>query len=125
MQNKHVARVLVVDDNPDMRDSLQILLEQHLGYHAVVAADGQQALEMQRLSPVEIMITDIFMPGKEGIETIQEFRLEWPTLKIVAMSGGGETARRDYLGVASSLGAHGILRKPFTLAQLLAVLQKL
>ena len=117
-------RVLVVDDNPDMCESLQVLLG-HLGFEAVVAADGQQALDLQRRTPVKILITDIFMPGKEGIETIQAFRTEWPQLKIVAMSGGGETARRDYLGVATELGAHGILRKPFSLEQLQAVLLRL
>lgn len=114
-------RVLVVDDNADMRESLRLLLE-HLGFETETAIDGQQALEVQRARPVQVLITDIFMPGKEGIETIEAFRREWRSVRVVAMSGGGEVAQRDYLAVASEIGAHATLRKPFTLETLRRVL---
>jgi DNA-binding response OmpR family regulator len=114
-------RVLIVDDNEDMRDSLQLLLN-FIGYAAEVACDGQQALESQRRRAAHILITDIFMPGKEGMETIEAFRREWPGMTIIAMSGGGEVAQRDYLKIAVAIGADAMLRKPFSLQSLQEVL---
>ena len=117
-------RILVVDDNADMRDSLRMLLTQ-LGHDAEGARDGQQAIEIQRRRPAGLLITDIFMPGKDGIETIEAFRREWPQIRIVAMSGGGAVAMRDYLRLAPDIGADAILRKPFTLETLQLVLNGL
>ncbi len=119
-----MARVLVVDDNPDMRDSLCALLAR-LGYDAEEARDGQQAMEIQRRRAADILITDIFMPGKDGIETIEAFRSEWPRMRIVAMSGGGAVATRDYLELAPDIGADAVLRKPFSLENLQEVLRTL
>jgi CheY-like chemotaxis protein len=116
-------RILVVDDNADMRDSLQMLL-QRLGYDSEGARDGQQAMEIQRRRPAQVLITDIFMPGKDGIETIEAFRREWPRIRIVAMSGGGMVATRDYLEVAPEIGADAVLRKPFSLEALTEVLRR-
>lgn len=117
-------KILVVDDNADLRDSLRLLLAR-LGYDAEAARDGQQALEIQRQRPARILITDIFMPGKDGIETIEAFRREWPSIKIIAMSGGGVVATRDYLEFAPDIGADAVLRKPFTLEHLQEVLRRL
>jgi CheY-like chemotaxis protein len=117
-------RILVVDDNADMRETLRLLLR-HMGYDAEAAFDGNHALEIQRARPADIVITDIFMPRKDGIETIEAFRREWPRVKIVAMSGGGEVALRDYLEVAPEIGADAVLRKPFSPESLEALLRKL
>jgi len=113
--------ILVVDDNADLRVSLRRLLEL-LGHSVAVAADGNQAVEVQRRCNARVLITDIFMPGKEGIETIEIFRREWPAIKIIAMSGGGTHAKRDYLGVASTVGADATLTKPFSLEALVDAL---
>jgi CheY-like chemotaxis protein len=115
------TRVLIVDDNADMRESLKLLLH-CIGFTAEVAADGQQALEAQRRQAAQVLITDIFMPGKEGMETIEAFRREWPGIKIVAMSGGGAVAQRDYLRIAIDIGADATLRKPFSLQSLQDIL---
>ena len=112
-----MKRVLVVDDSADMRVSLGHLLGL-LGYEVETAADGSQALAAHRARPVAIVITDIFMAGKEGLETIAAFKREWPRLKIIAMSGGGERAKRDYLDDALYIGADAALHKPFTLENL-------
>ena len=117
-------RLLVVDDMKDQRDSLKRLLELE-GFDVALAGDGNQAVEAQRARPVEIMITDIFMPGREGIETIAFFRRKWPGVKIIAMSGGGDVAQREYLGVAQALGAHRILKKPFAIEALLGAIESL
>lgn len=117
-------RILIVDDNADLRDSLRLLLAR-LGYDAEAARDGQQAMEIQRRRPAAILITDIFMPRQDGIETIEAFRRNWPSIKIVAMSGGEAVATRDYLEVAPDIGADAVLRKPFTLELLQEVLRRL
>lgn len=125
MSNPGAAtRVLVVDDNKDMRESTRYLL-QLIGFDAETAGDGHQAVDIHRARPVDIVLTDIFMPGKDGIETIEAFRAQWPAVKIVAMSAGGEVATRDYLSVAPDIGADAILRKPFTLESLEQVLEAL
>lgn len=110
-------RVLVVDDNADMRVSLKQLLGL-LGYEVETAADGNAALAAQRARAFAIVITDIFMAGKEGLETIAAFKREWPRVRIIAMSGGGERAKRDYLTDALHVGADAALHKPFTLQSL-------
>jgi CheY-like chemotaxis protein len=121
---KRTLRVLVVDDNRDMRESTRHLLRL-MGYDAEVAMDGQQAMEIHRARPAQVLLTDIFMPGKDGMETIEAFRRQWPEVKIVAMSGGGSVATRDYLSMAPDIGADATLRKPFSLENLQQVLDSL
>lgn len=111
------TRVLVVDDNADLRSALKQLLEL-LGYEVETARDGAAALALHRAERVAIVITDIFMPGTEGMETIARFKHGWPKLRVIAMSGGGEVAKNSYLQAALHIGADAILRKPFTLETL-------
>jgi DNA-binding response OmpR family regulator len=115
---------LIVDDNPDMRSFLRIVLER-AGFEVQVAADGERALDLQRAHPVEVLITDIFMPECDGIELIHQFKSAFPQVKIIAMSGGGRVSRMDYLPFAADIGADRLLRKPFAAATLLGVLQDL
>ena len=114
--------ILVVDDNPDMRGSLRRLLEQ-AGYEAREACDGNQAVAMQHALKAQVLITDIFMPGKDGIETIETFKREWPQVRVIAMSGGGRRAKRDYLEVADAVGADALLQKPFSLSSLIEAIE--
>ena len=101
------ASVLVVDDD-DVRNVLRWMLEGG-GYRVLEAGDGHQALAQVRSQHVDLVLTDLVMPEREGIETIQAIRREWPSLKVIAMSGafGGEILR-----VAKLLGAHSTLQKP-------------
>ena len=115
-------KVLVVDDNPDILWSMRALLERE-GFDVRTASDGQQAFELQENEAMDVVVTDLFMPGRDGIETIEAFRRHWPKLKIVAMSG--QDAQCDYLGVASALGASAILRKPFAADDLLSTLRSM
>jgi CheY-like chemotaxis protein len=84
-----------------------------------VAADGEQGIALHRKRPASLLVTDIFMPNKEGIETIRDFRAEFPNVPIIAMSGGGRLKRHGSLSTAKALGAAAILRKPFTISDLL------
>lgn len=107
------ARILVIDDEEDVRALLQDALEE-AGYEVVLAANGALGLAAQRLCPADLVVTDLFMPEKEGIETIRDLRNEFPSVEIVAMSGGGRVLNNDtYLFAANSIGARLVLRKPF------------
>lgn len=112
-----MARVLVIDDEADIRRLLAAGLGSD-GHTVFEAADGVEGVALLGLHPVDVVITDILMPNKEGIETIIELRKTRPGLKIVAMSGGGIMSGSDALRVARSLGAHATLRKPFRIADL-------
>ena len=117
-----MTRVLVVDDNADLRDLLRLLLIR-AGYDAEIARHGEEAIAMHRSRPFQIVITDIYMPHSDGLETIQAFRRATPDVRIIAMSGGGDRAKLRYLGVASEVGADATLDKPFSFDALLAVLR--
>jgi len=112
------TRVLVIEDNNDLRSLIQTYLEEE-GFEVVAAADGREGLQRQRSDPSEIVVTDIFMPGKEGIETVFDLKREFPATRIIVMSGGPSLVRgMDYLGLARELGAAKTLAKPFTMKQL-------
>jgi CheY-like chemotaxis protein len=109
--------ILIVDDNRDIRDFMQIALE-GAGYGVHTATEGVQALAVQREHAADVLVTDIFMPGQEGIETIARFRAEFPRTRVIAISAGGGTGKRDFLSAAMLIGADATLRKPFTADQL-------
>src|SRR4051812_35167901 len=107
-----MARILVIDDNEDVRAVVCGALES-AGHEVVHAADGARGVELQRRSPVALVITDILMPEKEGLETIVDLKQEFPQLRIIAMSGAGARLTANYLFMARDLGAHAVLSKPF------------
>jgi DNA-binding response OmpR family regulator len=114
-----MSHILIIDDDSDLRTMMQEALLAE-GYRVLVAADGEQGIALQRKHPASLLITDIFMPNKEGIETIRDFRAEFPNVPIIAMSGGGRLKRRgSALLTAKALGATVILRKPFEMSDLL------
>jgi len=118
------AHILIIDDDVEIRSLLRSWLESD-GYDVAVAADGAEGLEAQRKKPADIAITDIFMPGKEGMETLQELRREFPETKIIVMSAGGRGRRVDYLEVARDLGAARSFTKPFEMSELSAAIFEL
>jgi CheY-like chemotaxis protein len=118
-------RVLVIDDNRDMRDLMRVILE-GAGYSVDLAEDGAAGLNAQRVRPADVVITDIFMPNQDGIETIARLRNEHPAVKVVAMSGGGSRAKgQGYLFTAREIGAHAVLAKPFDQQDLLRTVSAL
>lgn len=114
-------RVLVVDDNAELLESLALVLKA-AGYDVDIASSAACALDAQRERPADVLITDIFMPDTDGLETVRAFRAGWPALKIVAMSGGGRMAKGNYLETAKVVGANAVLQKPFDPAALLRML---
>jgi len=119
-----MKRILVVDDEEDIRSMLRIPLER-AGYEIEEAGDGAKAVAIHRQNPVQLLVLDILMPVKEGVETILEFRRDYPGVKIVAISGGGIVDAGDYLEIAKSSGADRVFKKPLDLPQLLAAIKEL
>jgi DNA-binding response OmpR family regulator len=110
-----MAHILVVDDDPSIQKMLKIFFE-NKKYKVTVASDGREAVYLQSKEPADIILTDIFMPEQEGLETIREIRDKYPNTKIMAMSGGAfYRAPNDYLTIAQKIGAHDIICKPFEL----------
>lgn len=114
-----MKRILLVDDNDSFRRSLAQTL-QRADYEVLPAADGEVALSIFRQQPVDLVITDLIMPEKEGLETIMELRRLQPNIKVIAISGGGRNDPGDYLPIAEQLGAAKTLAKPFTAEEILA-----
>lgn len=89
-----------------------------MGHETMTATSGSQALKLQKSHPVDVLVTDIFMPDMDGYELIQCFRHDYPAVKIIAMSGGiPRSPGGPYLEVAKKMGAQSVLKKPFGMAQ--------
>lgn len=95
------------------------------GYKVRAAPDGQAGLAHFMAEPSELVVTDIIMPNREGIETIVELRKASPTVKVIAISGGYRVGPDDFLQLARHVGADGALAKPFRLSKLLALAAQL
>ena len=107
-----MARILVIDDDDEIRSVLHDILARE-GYNVVVASNGKEGIELYREDPTDLIITDLIMPEKEGIETILELKQDFPDLRFIAISGGGRIDAEDYLDLAQKLGARRTLAKPF------------
>jgi len=122
-----MARILVIDDDSLVRATVRAILES--ARHAVTsAADGDLGLNQCIREPFDLVLCDIFMPNKDGIETIRHLRRSCPTLPIIAMSGGPTIAslagQMDLLAVAQDLGATKTIAKPFTRQRLLTLVDE-
>lgn len=119
-QSSLASRVLVIDDEAAVRESVSAILSD-VGYVVAEAADGIAGVESLRHSAADAVVMDIYMPLRDGFETIRELRRVNPEVRIIAISGG---TRGDFdpLKAAEMLGADRALRKPFAMADLLTAL---
>ena len=119
-----MARIILIEDSNYLRGILKKTLE-YEGHEVFEAQDGKAGERLYREEHAELVITDIVMPNKDGIETIIELRRDFPGIKILAISGGGRLKSECYLDMAKSLGAHDTLGKPFKQKDLLESVRKL
>jgi len=119
-----MARILVIDDDHAVRLTIQVILERE-GHEIICATDGDQGLSAFASTSPQLIITDIIMPNKEGLDTIMQIRARDTTTPIIAMSGGGRVGNADFLKMAARLGANEILPKPFERQHLTAAVQRL
>ena len=118
---KGVARILIIDDDQEVVATLGLAL-QGAGHEVVLAADGREGMEKHSAKPADLIITDLFMPGQEGLETIQKLRKESPEVPIIAMSGADSA--NTMLNIASKMGAAKVLRKPFDIKELMDAIEE-
>lgn len=111
---KKTPRILVIDDEETALHLLQRILEGE-GYEVCVATNGQQGVELFRRQPCDLVITDMVMPVKDGLQTILELRVEAPNLPVIAISGGGAISKERYLTVAGYLDKVITIAKPFSI----------
>lgn len=117
-----MAQILIADDEEVFRNIIKKSLE-IAGHKVLEAGNGREALESFEENPSDVVIIDLVMPEKEGIETIIEFRQNFPDVKIIAMSGSGENS--PHLEMARHLGANAILDKPFYIEVLIETVNSL
>lgn len=119
-----MAKILVIDDEPYILLMIKKMLEQ-VGHRVDLASNGKEGLELLLTHSFDLLITDIVMPEKEGLETIREVRKKYPGLKIIAISGGGRLDSSEYLEPARYFGAEKIIKKPFQKGELLNAVNEL
>ena len=129
-----MKRLLVIDDEPFVRDALKRVLEED-ELQVDVAADAETALVQLNRQAYDLVILDIIMPGMDGVELLRRLRAEFPGLRVIAISGGGNfelsgygpdaVTTRAYLATAANVGADAVLAKPFETAELEALIRPL
>jgi CheY-like chemotaxis protein len=118
------AKILVVDDEEDIRVFMKKYLEFE-GYTVYEASDSRNILELCHTNQIQLMVTDILMAERDGLEGINQVHQKFPNIKILAISGGGKIKASLYLQMAKRLGASQVLEKPFAPKVFLQVVQQL
>ena len=111
-------KILLIDDEIAFLDGIQQMLQLR-NIKISTANSWQTALSVLKLAKYDIVITDILMPAIDGIEVIEYLQTHFPDIKIIAISGGGRISARDYLNIVKGFKLHGILEKPFSIDELI------
>jgi len=119
-----MQKILIIDDDHHILLMIKKMLER-AGFEVELASNGNDGLDLFKSLQVDLVITDIIMPEKEGLETIREMKRLRSDLKIIAMSGGGKVSSDNYLNTARIFGASKILTKPFSQKQMVSAVQEL
>jgi CheY-like chemotaxis protein len=123
MATTRPMRILVSDDDERVRQATSDIL-QHEGYEVAVARDGNELMRAYRQQAADLVLCDLFMPDKDGLELIGDLLKDFPEARIIAMSGGGYKGMLNVLHMAQHLGAKDILAKPFGRAKLLEMVRR-
>lgn len=119
-----MARILLIDDNDSLRTTVRLFLTSS-GHTVIEAHDGQEGLELFPDTAADLVITDMMMPKKNGLEVMRALREKQPPVKIIAISGGGLPGAEHPLDTARQLGAVRVFAKPFSCAELMAAINEL
>ncbi len=117
-----MSRILIIDDDPSIRSVFKRYLEGH-GYEVEVATDGSKGLDIIRSHAPDLVVTDVMMPEKDGLEVVLELRKLDPDLPVIAISGGMRMAPMDFLPMIKKFGACKVFYKPVELEELLAAIR--
>jgi CheY-like chemotaxis protein len=118
-----MPRILVIDDDDCVRSLIRVMLER-TGYDVAEADSGETGITLYHAHPTDLVISDIVLPGKDGVQTIFELWQEFPDIKVIAISGGNTPDQEMNLRCAELFGAMHTLSKPFRMPELLAMVTK-
>ncbi len=119
-----MKKILIIDDEEAIRQMVKRLVEK-AGYTAELASNGEEGIMMIEEASFDLVITDIIMPRKEGIEIITAIRKDYPEIRVIAMSGGGRFTPEGYLRSAKILGADRVFTKPFNHREMMEAIDEL
>jgi len=119
-----MKRILIIDDDYHVLMMIKKMLER-AGFEVELALNGKEGLEVFKRVSIDLVICDIIMPEKEGLETIREMKHLCSDMKILAMSGGGRVSSENYLNTASAFGATRTMAKPFSQKQMVSTVREL
>ena len=119
-----MSSILVVDDDLQVLDVMSEMLRLE-GHEVTVAENGKEAVAHVLAERFDLIITDLIMPEKEGLETIADIRKSYSDMPIIAISGGGRVGPNDYLETARFIGANATLAKPFARQELIQTVDSL
>ncbi len=118
-----MARIIVIDDQEPIRRIVRRALEKE-GHEVLEASDGEIGEQLLERSPADVVITDIFMPGQDGIVTLRQIRKRFPAVKVIVMSGGDSSGMLDLRRDAELLGAVKSLQKPFNTREIVDLVRE-
>lgn len=116
-----MRKILVIDDEEDICEMTKLVLER-AGHQVECLTDSRLARRRLEEKAFDVVITDMLMPEKDGLEVMTDLRREHPKVRIIATSGGGRISSNSYLHIAQKSGAHALLSKPFSSEELMASL---
>jgi len=119
-----MARILIIDDNTQLREMLKLMLS-NAGHEVEEAGDGEAGEALYREKPADLVVVDILMPQKGGLETIVQLKQEFPNVKVIGISGGFQKKTDENQSLADLLGVERTLSKPFAAEELLKMVNDL
>ncbi len=119
-----MQRVLIIEDEIELREMIKTSLIRRK-YTVFEAANGKDAIVHFKPSMTDLVVTDLIMPEEDGLKVIMKLKEMKPSLKIIAISGGGKAGPGGYLNLAKALGAHAVLSKPFSINDLISKIEEL
>lgn len=123
--NEKQKNILVVEDNSSVRKFIRLILEK-ANYNVYETCDGEEGIEIyKKLGDIDLVITDIYMPKKTGLELVVELREENKDIKVIVLSDGGENNFSNELGVCEALGATHFIKKDMIIDELIKLVNKI
>ncbi|MEP6662970.1 MAG: response regulator [Verrucomicrobiota bacterium] len=119
-----MARILIIDDNTQLREMLNMVLTQ-AGHQVVEASGGEMGVQLYKQNPADVVVLDILMPEKGGLETIEELKKDFPDVKLIGISGGFQKKTDVNNSLAELLGVERTLAKPFAAEELLKIINSI
>jgi CheY-like chemotaxis protein len=116
--------ILIVEDDMDLREMLKVSLVRRK-YTVIEAVNGKEAIARFKPSVTDLVITDLIMPEDDGLTVIMKLKELKPSIRIIAISGGGKAGPANYLSLAKALGADAIFSKPFPVNDLIVTIEQM